>query len=139
MVEQKNPFGFDPEADVIREGRTQWLDPIIIVSGGFDPVHKGHIKLFKAAANHGKVHVLLNSDEWLTRKKGSPFLPYDTREDVLSNMECIEKIHSVDDRDDTVVAGLSLYGSNILPPLYFLQTEETEKKGISLSSPFVKS
>ena len=106
MVEQKNPFGFDPEADVIREERTQWLDPIIIVSGGFDPVHKGHIKLFKAAADHGKVHVLLNSDEWLTRKKGSPFLPYDTREDVLSNMECIEKIHSVDDRDDTVVAGL---------------------------------
>ena len=100
MTEQQNPFGFDPKVDVVEE------EPLIIVSGGFDPVHKGNIKLFKAAAEYGKVYVLLNSDKWLTRKKGSPFLPYDTRRDVLSNMECISKVHLVDDRDDTVVAGL---------------------------------
>ena len=46
---------------------------IIILSGGFDPVHKGHIRMFKAAKNFpATVIVGLNSDLWLTRKKGKP-------------------------------------------------------------------
>jgi cytidyltransferase-like protein len=103
---QENPFGFDPEIDVVREERTQWLDPIVVVSGGFDPVHKGHTSLFTNAATHGKVHVLLNSDEWLARKKGAAFLPFETRKDVLENISSISKVHEVDDRDDTVMQGL---------------------------------
>ena len=42
---------------------------IIILSGGFDPIHKGHIRMFKAASKLGNVLVGLNSDEWLIRKK----------------------------------------------------------------------
>ena len=42
---------------------------IIILSGGFDPVHKGHIRMFKSAKGLGQVIVGLNSDEWLIRKK----------------------------------------------------------------------
>ena len=106
-TEQENPFGFDPEADLVREERTQWLDPIVIVSGGFDPVHKGHTSLFNNAATHGKVHVLLNSDEWLARKKGAAFLPFETRKDILENISSISKVHEVDDRDDTVMQGLA--------------------------------
>ena len=86
--------------------RTQWLDPIVIVSGGFDPVHKGHVKLFKEAAQYGKVHVLLNSDEWLERKKVSSLLPFDSRKDLLENLTIVHRVHSVDDRDDTVYQGL---------------------------------
>jgi cytidyltransferase-like protein len=106
MTEQENPFGFDPKDDVIHQERTQWLDPIVIVSGGFDPVHKGHMALFNAAAKYGKVHVLLNSDEWLARKKGAPFLSFQTREEVLKNMAVIHRVHSVDDLDDSVCNGL---------------------------------
>jgi cytidyltransferase-like protein len=106
MTDQENPFGFDPEDDIVRQERTQWLDPIVIVSGGFDPVHKGHMALFNAAAKHGKVHVLLNSDDWLTRKKGAPLLSFQTREEVLRNMASVHVIHSVDDRDETVLSGL---------------------------------
>ena len=42
---------------------------IILVSGGFDPIHQGHIKLIKEASKYGSVVVLLNSDEWLRKKK----------------------------------------------------------------------
>ena len=87
--------------------RTQWLDPIVIVSGGFDPAHKGHVKLFEEASQYGKVHVLLNSDEWLERKKGSSLLPFDSRRDLLKNLTFIHRVHSVDDRDDTVCQGLA--------------------------------
>ena len=44
--------------------------PTVIVSGGFDPVHAGHIRLIRAAAEHGNVIVIANSDEWLFKKKG---------------------------------------------------------------------
>jgi len=106
MIEQENPFGFDPQADVVREERTQWLGPIVAVSGGFDPAHEGHVALFKAAAKYGQVHVLLNSDEWLIRKKGSPLLPWKTRKELLINLSAIHRVHTVDDRDDTVCNGL---------------------------------
>ena len=46
---------------------------IILVSGGFDPIHQGHIKLIKEASKYGSVVVLLNSDEWLRKKKGKEF------------------------------------------------------------------
>ena len=49
---------------------------IVVVSGGFDPIHSGHIKLIKEAAKHGEVVVLLNSDLWLQKKKGKEFLPF---------------------------------------------------------------
>jgi cytidyltransferase-like protein len=46
---------------------------IVVVSGGFDPVHSGHISLFRAAAGLGhRLIAGINSDEWLTRKKGNP-------------------------------------------------------------------
>ena len=106
MIEQENPFGFDPEDDMVRQDRTQWLDPIVIVSGGFDPVHEGHMALFNAAAEHGKVHVLLNSDDWLARKKGSSLLSFQTREEILNNITSIHRVHAVDDRDETVCNGL---------------------------------
>ena len=46
---------------------------IILISGGFDPIHSGHIKLINDASKYGDVIVLLNSDEWLRNKKGTEF------------------------------------------------------------------
>ena len=46
----------------------------IAVSGGFDPVHKGHLEMIEEAAEHGDVVVLLNSDKWLASKKGKAFM-----------------------------------------------------------------
>ena len=58
---------------------------IVLVTGGFDPIHSGHIAYFKAARQLGDMLIVgLNSDAWLTRKKGRPFMPFDERQDRKS-------------------------------------------------------
>ena len=75
---------------------------VIIVSGGFDPVHKGHIRMFREAANLGhQVIIGLNSDEWLSRKKGKPFMKWEERAEILESCKFVTQVLSMDDSDDT--------------------------------------
>ena len=75
---------------------------IIILSGGFDPVHKGHVKMFQAAKDYpAEVIVGLNSDSWLTRKKGKPFMDWEERKFILDTMSCIDHVYSFNDEDDS--------------------------------------
>jgi len=76
---------------------------IAIVSGGFDPVHIGHIELFKKARRQiGSVFVILNSDRFLTNKKGKPFMPFEERKVILENLNCVDLVIRSIDTDDTV-------------------------------------
>jgi len=71
---------------------------IIVVSGGFDPIHSGHIAYFKAAKKYGdKLIVALNSDQWLENKKGKAFMPFIERNEIISNLSCVDKVISFDD------------------------------------------
>lgn len=80
---------------------------ISVVSGGFDPLHSGHINLIKSAKEYGDVLVvLLNSDNWLTRKKGKPFMPFVERRTILENMELVDAVISFNDDDETATQGL---------------------------------
>ena len=73
---------------------------LAVVSGGFDPLHSGHINLLESAASYGdKLVVLLNSDEWLTRKKGRPFMPFEERKVVLENISCVDQVIGFEDDD----------------------------------------
>ena len=73
---------------------------IALVTGGFDPLHSGHIKYFKAAAKEGdKLYVGINSDDWLANKKGKPFMPYDERESIIKELRCVDGIVEFDDYD----------------------------------------
>ncbi len=74
---------------------------IIILSGGFDPIHKGHIRMFKSAKNLGNVIVGLNSDEWLIRKKNKFFMPFSERKEILESIKYINSVISFNDADDT--------------------------------------
>lgn len=78
----------------------------IAVSGGFDPLHIGHLQMFKAAASHGKLKVILNSDAWLVRKKGFCFLPFEQRKAIIEELSCVDEVWSVDDSDGTVCDAL---------------------------------
>lgn len=82
------------------------LDSVVAVSGGFDPVHVGHLRLFRYAAERGRVLVLLNSDEWLLRKKGYVFMPWLERAQLLRAMRPVWQVKEVDDVADHVAAGL---------------------------------
>ena len=82
--------------------KSNWIKNVIIVSGGFDPVHKGHIRMFREAANLGhQVIVGLNSDEWLSRKKGKPFMKWDERAEILESCKFVTQVLSMNDSDDT--------------------------------------
>ena len=60
----------------------------VLVTGGFDPIHSGHISYFKHASKLGdELIVGLNSDDWLERKKGRPFMPFDERAEIIENLK----------------------------------------------------
>jgi len=76
--------------------------PTIMVSGGFDPIHAGHIRMIRAASEYGDVIVVLNSDDWLYRNKGLIFMEYTRRVEILDALKGVILVDSVDDRDNTV-------------------------------------
>lgn len=75
---------------------------IVAVSGGFDPLHKGHVRMIEEAIQYGRAHVYLNTDEWLIRKKGFKFMPWEDRAAILMAMKGVELVIPVIDEDDTV-------------------------------------
>jgi cytidyltransferase-like protein len=80
---------------------------ISVVSGGFDPLHSGHINLLKSAKSLGdKLVVLVNSDNWLSRKKGKAFMPWEERSAIIDAMEIVDYVRPVDDNDNSVTQGL---------------------------------
>ena len=76
--------------------------PTVMVSGGFDPVHAGHIRMIRDAANFGDVIVVANSDDWLFRKKGFVFMTFEQRAEILNAIKGVILVDSVDDSDGTV-------------------------------------
>lgn len=78
-------------------------DNIVIVTGGFDPIHSGHIEYIKKASEYGRVIVGLNSDEWLSRKKGCAFMSWEERNSVLSNLKNILCVIPFDDSDNSAI------------------------------------
>ena len=71
---------------------------VIVVSGGFDPIHSGHIDYLKSAKECGnKLIVALNSDEWLEKKKGKFFMPFTERYAVLSSIKYVDEVIGFDD------------------------------------------
>ena len=76
-------------------------DDIILVTGGFDPLHSGHISYINSAKELGRVVVGLNSDDWLKRKKGSHFMSFYERHSVISNLKNVTTVIGFNDIDGT--------------------------------------
>jgi D-beta-D-heptose 7-phosphate kinase/D-beta-D-heptose 1-phosphate adenosyltransferase len=71
---------------------------IIVVSGGFDPIHSGHLSYFNEAKKIGdKLIVALNSDEWLSVKKGKNFMSFDERKAILENLVSVDEVIGFED------------------------------------------
>jgi D-beta-D-heptose 7-phosphate kinase/D-beta-D-heptose 1-phosphate adenosyltransferase len=76
------------------------MKKIVLVTGGFDPVHSGHIAYFKAARTLGDMLIVgLNSDEWLIRKKGASFMPWNERLCIINNLSMVDEVYTFDDED----------------------------------------
>jgi cytidyltransferase-like protein len=78
----------------------------VALSGGFDPLHVGHLRMIQDAAKLGKVVIILNSDEWLMRKKGYMFMPWAERKELLMGITGVYAVEAVDDSSDTVCEAL---------------------------------
>jgi D-beta-D-heptose 7-phosphate kinase/D-beta-D-heptose 1-phosphate adenosyltransferase len=78
------------------------MSKVVLVTGGFDPLHSGHIEYFKAAQELGDHLVVgVNSDEWLTRKKGRPFMPFEERAAIIKELACVDEVIGFNDDDDS--------------------------------------
>lgn len=78
-----------------------------IVSGGFDPIHEGHVEMIKSAAQSSDgVIVLANSDAWLCRKKGKNFYSMKTRRAILENLKGVIDVLEFDDSDNSASDGI---------------------------------
>ena len=76
------------------------MKTIVLVTGGFDPLHSGHIAYFKEAKKLGtKLIVGVNSDDWLVRKKGRPFMPVEERISIIEALEVVDEVITFDDSD----------------------------------------
>lgn len=70
---------------------------IVAVSGGFDPVHIGHVRMFEEAKKYGdKLVVILNNDNWLMKKKGKVFMPQDERAELLKAFRVVDEVYISD-------------------------------------------
>jgi len=73
---------------------------IVTCTGGFDPLHSGHIAYFKEARTLGDMLIVgLNSDEWLERKKGRAFMPWNERLCIINNLSMVDEVYTFDDTD----------------------------------------
>ena len=79
---------------------------IVAVSGGFDPIHVGHIRMIQEAAELGSVVVIANSDDWLLRKKGYVFMKYEERQEILKSIKGVVNVFKASDEDNTVCRSL---------------------------------
>ena len=75
----------------------------IVVSGGFDPVHVGHLKLLEESRNLGdSLTVILNTNNFLKEKKGFIFMPFEERKKILLGFNCVDRVVKCLDTDQTV-------------------------------------
>lgn len=86
---------------------------IVAISGGFDPLHEGHLNMIEEAAQYGRLHIYLNTDEWLQRKKGYVFMPFRTRARILMAIKGVEQVIPVVDKDDTVCETIKMFKPDI--------------------------
>jgi D-beta-D-heptose 7-phosphate kinase/D-beta-D-heptose 1-phosphate adenosyltransferase len=78
------------------------MSKVVLVTGGFDPLHSGHIKYLEAAKELGdKLIVGVNSDVWLTRKKGRPFMSFEERMILIKSLSVVDKVIGFDDSDNS--------------------------------------
>ena len=77
---------------------------VVVVTGGFDPLHSGHLEYIRCAKSLGDTLIVgLNSDDWLSNKKGKSFLPYYEREQILRSLKYVDNVINFKDFDGTAI------------------------------------
>ena len=84
------------------------FEKVSLVTGGFDPIHSGHISYFKRAKDLSNYLVVgLNTEEWLTRKKGQYFQSWKERAEIIRHLDMVDAVISYDDSDESSCEGIA--------------------------------
>jgi cytidyltransferase-like protein len=111
---------------------------LVAVSGGFDPIHIGHVRMFKAARKLGdKLVVILNNDNWLKDKKGFAFMPEKERRELIESFPFVDRVvltdHVKGDADRSVVRALKKVKPTIFANGGDRDTRDAQKTSSSLN------
>jgi D-beta-D-heptose 7-phosphate kinase/D-beta-D-heptose 1-phosphate adenosyltransferase len=69
-------------------------EKVVMVSGGFDPIHIGHVRMFQEAKKLGdKLVVVINNDNWLRAKKGKEFMPEIDRKEIIEAFDFVDEVY----------------------------------------------
>ncbi len=90
-----------------KQKKIKTKEKIVMVSGGFDPIHIGHVRMMQEAKKLGdKLVVVINNDNWLKLKKGYSFMPEKERKEIVEAIGCVDKVvitgHSKNTKDISV-------------------------------------
>lgn len=101
---------------------------IVMVSGGFDPVHIGHVRLFNEAKKLGDELVLyLNNDNWLRAKKGFVFMPEHERKEIIEALEAVDRVIISDHEENTTDMSVCMGLLKIKPHIFANGGDRDEK------------
>ena len=85
-----------------------FFDKVSLVTGGFDPIHSGHISYFKRAKDLSNYLVVgINTEEWLTRKKGQYFQSWKERAEIIRHLDMVDAVISYNDDDNSSCEGIA--------------------------------
>lgn len=121
-----------------KQTRGRWGKIVVAVSGGWDPIHVGHVRLFNAAKKLGdKLVVILNNDNWLIAKKGFVFMAEQDRKEILESLSAVDKVvltsHRENDPDQSVCRELRKLRPHIFANGGDRTTADAKKKTSSLN------
>jgi cytidyltransferase-like protein len=89
-------------------------EKIVMVSGGFDPVHFGHVKMFQEAKKLGdKLIVVVNCDAWLQRKKGRAFMDQEHRAAIIRELRPVDEVYILESDHDHVCEALEKFRPHV--------------------------
>jgi len=84
------------------------MNKVVLVTGGFDPLHRGHVNYINSARQLGDMLIVgINSDSWLTRKKGRPFIPSTDRIPIIKNLKAVDHCFLFNDNDDSAIEAVN--------------------------------
>ena len=85
-----------------------FFEKVSLVTGGFDPIHSGHISYFKRAKDLSNYLVVgINTEEWLTRKKGQYFQSWKERAEIIRHLDMVDAVISWNDEDDSACGAIA--------------------------------
>ena len=92
---------------------------VVAVSGGFDPIHIGHVRMFEHARAHGdELVVILNNDNWLKKKKGYAFMPETERKEVIEGLRAVDRVVLTKHRPDPTDMSVSDALREVRPDIF---------------------